>query len=148
MAKGSITNVLVTSSTALNDDNNANSVALRLLPEIGLSGTGWRPTEQDTNPWLQFIMDEVYVIRAIVTQGCGNGEYWVTEYCLSYSSDGMTPVYYMASDTAQDCTVSVILIRSVTVRQNLYDEYDNTLHNLKSTSFLEQTDKSQQYHFS
>ena len=74
---------LATSSN-LDDLHSETSISLRLIPDIGISGSGWIPDGNDTKPWIQADLQECYNIRAVVTQGCGDEGSWVTHYCVSY----------------------------------------------------------------
>ena len=108
VAGGGVSPITLTSSTEMSNTNAASTAILGLIPDVGVTGTGWRPTERDSNPWLQLTMDEVYFVSAIVTQGCGNGKFWVKEFCLSYARDGIEQEYYTSSNVSEECQVIIV----------------------------------------
>ena len=105
MAAGGVSPIRLTSSTEISNTNGASTAILGLIPDVGITGTGWRPAEHDSNPWLQLTMNEVYFVRAVVTQGCGNGQFWVKEFCLSYVRDGIEQEYHSSSNVSEECQV-------------------------------------------
>ncbi|XP_072043123.1 coagulation factor V-like [Amphiura filiformis] len=84
VASGGITNIEMHSSSSFNTMYTADSARLRLIADIGSQGSGWIPDTNDPDPWLQANLADLYIIRSIVTQGCGNQMAWVEEFCLSY----------------------------------------------------------------
>ena len=94
VCRGGISNITLTSSSEYTRAYSPSTAVLRIVPDVGISGTGWIPTDEDLNPWLQLKMKEQFVIRALVTQGCGDQEAWVTELCISYLGKNEEFIYY------------------------------------------------------
>ena len=92
------------SSSSLDTIYTANRARLRLITDIGSPGSGWIPNPDDHNPWLQANLAESYIIRSIVTQGCSTKMSWVEKFCLSYTNDEGTDLWYGGSST-NDCKV-------------------------------------------
>lgn len=82
--------MIVTTSSNLNETSTQNAARLRLVPDIGIPEYGWIPASDDSRPWIQLQLDEVYTVRAVVTQGCVSEESWVSAYCISYTQEGDT----------------------------------------------------------
>ena len=54
-------------------------------------GDGWCSAVPDSNSdWLQIDFARIIQVCAVATQGDVNGNEWVTDFKLSYSSDGNT----------------------------------------------------------
>uniref|UniRef100_A0A8B9HDJ2 Contactin associated protein 1 n=1 Tax=Astyanax mexicanus TaxID=7994 RepID=A0A8B9HDJ2_ASTMX len=55
--------------------------------------SGWSPSPQDRQPWMQIDLGKKYRIMAIATQGTFNSYDWVTKYTLLYGDrpDAWTP---------------------------------------------------------
>ena len=64
----------------------------------GLSG-GWKPLQNDTDPWLQIDLEKPYVFTQIAIQGHNELPYWVTKFSLNYSDDTSNWYQHMNSST-------------------------------------------------
>jgi hypothetical protein len=56
-------------------DNTRSAAEARLL-----SNSSWRPRDNDTNPWLQIDLGEIYYVCAVATQGDPNSDERTTKY--------------------------------------------------------------------
>ena len=72
----------MSASSSLNDINNIASVRARPWKP---SATGWIPAADDTHPWLEVGFAKAFDIKAIVTQGCSNEDFWVKSFSLDFS---------------------------------------------------------------
>ncbi|XP_072043122.1 retinoschisin-like [Amphiura filiformis] len=108
VASGGVTNIKMSSSSFLYTLYTPETARLRLIVDIGSPGSGWVPDIDDPDPWLQADLTDLYVIRSIVTQGCGNRVAWVEEFCLSYVNAQEMDMWY-AELSADDCKVSYTL---------------------------------------
>ena len=50
-------------------------------------GSSWCASSSDQKPYLQFDLDDLYIICAVSTQGNSKGDQWVKSYQIGYSSD-------------------------------------------------------------
>ena len=99
-----MTDVAISSSSNLNETFSSTKAKLKIVSDVGIPGTGWIPAEYDENPTLTLMLGDVYIIRALVTQGCGEKKYWVTGYCISYAvGDVLTMI--LESNTPEECKV-------------------------------------------
>ncbi len=98
------------SSSNLDDLHTQSLIPLRLIPDIGVPGYGWIAGATDTSPWIQIALDEQYSITAVIIQGCGDQDSWVTQFCVSFKDyteeNGMT--FYGGSSLA-NCKVTKIV---------------------------------------
>lgn len=83
----------LSASSFLTAADGAQNARLHLQLEVGLNGA-WRPATNDANQWLQVDFIAERQVTAIATQGREIGDYWVTTYTLSYSSDGHNYTHY------------------------------------------------------
>ena len=104
IATGGVTDVMMTSSSHLNQAHEALTARLRLIPEVGARGTGWVPSMEDSNPWLHIQMDHIYEIRSVVTQGCGSEQAWIVEYCLSFVNRSDSTIF-IGGSSLENCQV-------------------------------------------
>ena len=95
----------LTASSTLNELHSKTSIPLRLIPDIGVSGSGWIPDSSDSRPWIQADLKELYSIRGIVIQGCGNENSWVKTYCMSYGQDQLQHFLFYGGTSIEDCKV-------------------------------------------
>ncbi|XP_020911456.1 uncharacterized protein LOC110249210 [Exaiptasia diaphana] len=51
---------------------------------------GWTPRGSNRNQWLQIEFIHGVRVKGVATQGRSNSHYWVTQYYLTYSSNGMS----------------------------------------------------------
>ena len=54
----------------------------------GNRGDGWCAREESAEDWLQIDFGKTLQVCAVATQGDINGDEWVTDFKLSFSSDG------------------------------------------------------------
>ncbi len=94
----------MSSSSDLDDAHSAMAARVRIIPDIGAAGTGWIPRNEDSNPWIRVQMDSIHSVRAVVTQGCGDQDSWVTEYCISFKDESNETAFYQGT-TLNDCKV-------------------------------------------
>ena len=104
VASGGIKGVTMTSSSSINALHTVQSAKLRLITGIGSPGSGWIPALNDSKPWLQADLGELYTVRGIITQGCGDQMAWVEEYCLSFIDKLEKSVWY-GGTLAENCQV-------------------------------------------
>lgn len=73
----------IIASSVLNDVNSVKSARARpWLP----SATGWIPSiDDDVLPWLTVAFTKAFDVRAVVTQGCSNEDFWVKSFSVKYS---------------------------------------------------------------
>ena len=102
-ASGSVPIMTMIASSTSNELHSATSIPLRLIPDIGVSGTGWIPDSSDSSPWIQADLKEMYSLQGIVTQGCGNENSWVKTYCLSYEQGQL--ILFYGGTSIEDCKV-------------------------------------------
>ncbi|XP_072020990.1 uncharacterized protein [Amphiura filiformis] len=124
VASGGITKVEMSSSSLYNQTFAADAAKIKLVYDIGIPGTGWIPEIQDTNPTLELNLGDVYFIRALVTQGCGDIDYWVTGYCVSFAVENSLMMF--VDDTAsEECVIFDGNTDSTTlVRNDLAEEIE------------------------
>ena len=68
----------------------------------GNRGDGWCAKEGARNDdWLQVDLGAAYQVCGIATQGDRNGNEWVTDFKLSYSSDENTWITYKDANSAE-----------------------------------------------
>ena len=56
----------------------------------GGRGDGWCPKEANKKEWLQIDLGKSIYLCAVATQGDRNGNEWVTDFKVSYSSYGIS----------------------------------------------------------
>ena len=78
------------------------------MTPVGDQFPGWVAAIEDTNPWFEVHLNNIFILKAIVTQGCQNVDYWTEEYIIRYWADGDFK-YYLDSDT-NDVKVSDLII--------------------------------------
>ena len=75
----------------------------------GDRGDGWcAKTSSSSEDWLQVDLGRTLEVCAVATQGDRNGNEWVTDFKLSYSSDGNVWTPYKdanGGEVVRDCTV-------------------------------------------
>ena len=106
VASGGIKDVTMTSSSSINASHTVQSAKPRLITGIGSPGSGWIPALNDSKPWLQADLGELYTVRGIVTQGCGDQLAWVKEYCLSFIDQKENFAWY-GGFSAENCQVLI-----------------------------------------
>ena len=68
----------------------------------GVRGNGWcAGTASSTHDWLQVDLGRTVKVCSLSAQGEVNGNKWVTDFNLRYSTDGISWRYYMNSNGAQ-----------------------------------------------
>ena len=94
MISGHINQKQIQASSHYSLQNNINTARISLLDQ---HGTGWIPAVDDHHPWLEINLESVHSIVALTTQGCGNEDFWVNSYSLSYSREPMQMIGYLTS---------------------------------------------------
>ncbi|XP_072018425.1 neuropilin-2-like [Amphiura filiformis] len=74
----------ITASSELNSLHAWNSSRIQTWQS---QGSGWIPTFDDIRPWIQVYLTISNKIRAVVTQGCRNEDFWVTAYSVTFFLD-------------------------------------------------------------
>lgn len=65
----------------------------------GDRGNGWCAKEANRNDdWLQIDLGKVIDVCAVATQGDRNGNEWITDFKISYSSHGVSWTPYKGTD--------------------------------------------------
>ncbi|XP_041483437.1 adhesion G protein-coupled receptor L3-like [Lytechinus variegatus] len=77
----------ISASSALDLDTGPTSARL-------IEGSGWCPSINDANPWIQVDMEREILLRGIMVQGRKNVDDWVTKYYIRVSHDANTWHYY------------------------------------------------------
>jgi hypothetical protein len=54
-----------------------------------LGSSSWRPRDDDTNPWLQIDLGEIYYVCAVATQGDPNSDERTTKYKIKWTFCGV-----------------------------------------------------------
>ena len=68
----------------------------------GVRGNGWcASTASSTHDWLQVDLGRTVKVCSLYAQGEVNGNRWVTDFKLRYSTDGISWRYYMNANGAQ-----------------------------------------------
>ena len=68
-------------------------------------GDGWcTAVPKSNNDWLQINFTKVIQVCAVATQGDVNGNEWVTDFKLSYSSDGIGWTTYQDANGTDQVT--------------------------------------------
>ena len=94
MESGVITDAQLSASTEWDEEVSPRQGRLNLRRSINLGG--WCPHPDDANPWLQVEFSNCTIVTGIATQGKQGLDYWwVTEYQLNYSDDGVAFKFYM-----------------------------------------------------
>ena len=60
----------------------------------GSRGFGWCAADSDSTPWLQVDLGKAFEVCGVAIQGSSGFPEWVTDFKLSYSSDGITWTTY------------------------------------------------------
>ena len=100
MSSGYITKNQIISSSDDTVLHNFDSARISLIFQ---SGTGWIPALNDSQPWLEITLGSVCRITSIVTQGCGNEDFWVTSYSVSYLQRSNDWIEYVSGSQVQVC---------------------------------------------
>jgi hypothetical protein len=87
----------LTSSSIYNNTISAGKARL-------LSNSSWRPRDNDTNPWLQIDLGEIYYVCAVATQGDPNSDERTRKYKIKWSLDGVK-WEYLKTETLNKVTV-------------------------------------------
>ncbi|XP_071809330.1 uncharacterized protein [Asterias amurensis] len=90
LSTGLVSDSQITSSSSANETNSSKTARLNPLHD---SGTGWVPRTSDHQQWLLVDLKRRHTIKAVLTQGCGNGNLWVTFFKMLHgdSEDGLYP---------------------------------------------------------
>ena len=88
MQNGQIPDSSLSASSVLTAADGSQNGRLHLQAGNGLNGA-WRPSTDDTDQWMQVDFNAEKQVTAVATQGRETGNFWVTMYTLSYSSDGL-----------------------------------------------------------
>ena len=73
-------------------------------------GDGWCSAVPDSNnDWLQIDFARIIQVCAVATQGDVNGNEWVTDFKLSYSSDGHSWETYKDANGADQVTYRYLI---------------------------------------
>ena len=104
MVSGSIRKNQIQTSSDYSPLNNFDSARISLVLQ---QGTGWIPSLNDSQPWLEVTFDTVYRIAAVITQGCGNEYAWVTSYSFSYLHGGLNQSIDYISGTEHQVIESI-----------------------------------------
>ena len=82
----------------------------------GVRGNGWcAGTASSTHDWLQVDLGSTVKVCSLSAQGEVNGNRWVTDFKLRYSTDGISWRYYMNANGAQ-----VVRFSSLNIFDSLY----------------------------
>ncbi|XP_028408770.1 uncharacterized protein LOC114531336 isoform X2 [Dendronephthya gigantea] len=57
-------------------------------PNSGAAWQGWRPLDDDANPWFQVDFEIFAKVTSIFTLGLDGSTYWTKKYLVSFSNDG------------------------------------------------------------
>ncbi|XP_072046390.1 lactadherin-like [Amphiura filiformis] len=93
----------LTTSSNLDEIHTQSSTPLRIIPDIGVLGRGWIPDDTDTSPWIQMELQEHYSIRAVILQGCGHEDSWVTQFCVSYKKAEENRMTFYDGSSLENC---------------------------------------------
>ena len=64
---------------------------------------GWAAATRDANQWLQIDLGSEYTkVTGVATQGIHGFNFWVTQYKLQYSNDGVSFQYYREQGKSAD----------------------------------------------
>ena len=90
LSTGLVSDYQMTSSSSASETNSSKTARLNPLHD---SGTGWVPRTSDHQQWLLVDLKRRHTIKAVLTQGCGNGKLWVTLFKMFHgdSEDGLYP---------------------------------------------------------
>ncbi|XP_038067180.1 uncharacterized protein LOC119737135 [Patiria miniata] len=83
LSDGRVLDSQITSSSSSNETNSAKTA--RLNPLDQQPSTGWVPATSDPQQWLLVDLRHSHDVHALLTQGCGNRELWVTLFRMYYS---------------------------------------------------------------
>ncbi|KAK1797962.1 hypothetical protein P4O66_000723 [Electrophorus voltai] len=91
--------------------------------------SGWSPSPEDRQPWLQIDLGRKYRIVAIATQGTFNSYDWVTKYTLLYGDrpDAWTP-YVMRGGNMCNFPVTCYSLCTLPGNWNYYQVKRNVFH--------------------
>ena len=85
LGNGYILDNYISSSSVLNTNTPAKNGRLNYT-----GGSSWCAATNDSQPYLQFDFEKLYIICAVSTQGNAQGDQWVKKYILQSSKDGTT----------------------------------------------------------
>ena len=77
----------ITASTEYDDMHGANNARLDRPAIKGGRRGGWRPTDDDKDPWIQMDFGSPRPFSGIQTQGRSDCDDWVTEFMVQYGTD-------------------------------------------------------------
>lgn len=100
----------MTASSFYENDDNFQPAYGRLY---GTRGDGWCASEKSGKDWLQVDLGKVFELCAVATQGDGTydeEDEWVTDFKLSYSSDGNTWTNYEDGNGIEVVTVMLFTV--------------------------------------
>ena len=83
-------------------------------------GDGWCSKEATSNDdWLQLDLNRTIDVCAVATQGDSNGNEWVTDFKLSYSSDASTWTTYLDGNGTE-------MVRAFVIWKNAREEKEHS----------------------
>ena len=91
-----ITDSQITASTEYNAGTGATNGRLNFKPGGGKTGA-WSARQNDVHQWLQVDFEGKTEVTGIEIQGRQEDDQWVTNFTISYSSDGTTYTSYQNS---------------------------------------------------
>jgi hypothetical protein len=81
----------------------------RLHQQTYFSDTdGWRPSEDDADPWFQVDFIAKVIVEEVQTQGRQTGSRWIKTYKLLYGDDGYTFTEYGENGVPKVSKVNVL----------------------------------------
>ncbi|KAL9954033.1 hypothetical protein ACROYT_G041521 [Oculina patagonica] len=94
LENGLISDWQITASSEVSSKHAAIQARLR-FKETSISYGSWEAATGDATQWLQIDLNsQTTTVRRVATQGRQDAPYWVTEYSLQYSDDGVTFLFY------------------------------------------------------
>ncbi|CAH3171312.1 unnamed protein product [Porites evermanni] len=120
METKNITDRQITASTEYNAGTGATNGRLNFKPGGGKSGA-WSARQNDVHQWLQVDLEGKTEVTGIEIQGRQDDDQWVTNFTISYSSDGTTYTSYQNSkvfngNTDRNTVVLNVLHPSINAR--------------------------------
>ena len=91
-----ITNGQITASSEYNAAHGASNGRLNFKPGGGKTGA-WSALHNDVHQWLQVDLEVKTEVSGIKIQGRQDADQWVTNFTISYSSNGTTYTSYQNS---------------------------------------------------
>ncbi|XP_027045083.1 uncharacterized protein LOC113672936 [Pocillopora damicornis] len=92
----------ISSSSVLNTNTPAKNGRLNYT-----GGSSWCAATNDSQPYLQFDFEKLYIICAVSTQGNSQGDQWVKKYTLQSSKDGTTWTDYREAGILKIFTANI-----------------------------------------